>query len=351
MTTNLSFCSLALLAFTITAASCTSGHLTEANVLDSASIGEPLPAATITSSKSCFTGPFKSYDTWLKRLRESNKNFNAATFESRIPRERYDRAESQLDCQLFLYTVGEVTVVGYSVRPISHQYALPVIIYNRGGNASHAKINFRTLFNRIIPLAEQGFFVIASQYRGSGLEREGIDPGVDEFGGKDVDDVMAIFDLIDKSPYTDKSRIGMFGWSRGAIMSFLAATRTDRLSALVVGGAPSDILEEVKTRPVMERVFEARIPNYNNNRESALKSRSVLYWAEKLPKSLPILILHGQADKNVTINSALNFAVELQKQEIPYRLVVYENGSHALLEVNQQVNSEVAQWFADKLSK
>lgn len=346
---NFCSCRVALLMLAILAASCAPHPVSESSAPAGTIDSEPNPATTIVNSRSCFTGSFENYDTWLDRRRETNKKFNAAAFEKHVPRERYERAKSKLDCQRFLYTVDGVTVVGFSVRPISQEEALPVIIYNRGGNAAYAKIKFRTLFNHIIPLAEQGFFVIASQYRGSGLQREGIDPGKDEFGGKDVDDVMALFDLIDAFPFTNKTRIGMFGWSRGAFMSFLVSTRTDRLSALVVGGAPSDILEEVKARPGMERVFEARIPDYKNNREAALKSRSVIYWAEKLPKSTPILILHGQSDKNVTVNSALKLAAELQQQEIPYRLVVYEGGSHGLLEYNQQVNDEVAAWFTSKL--
>jgi dipeptidyl aminopeptidase/acylaminoacyl peptidase len=121
------------------------------------------------------------------------------------------------------------------------------------------------------------------------------------------------------------------------------------VAAIAVGGAPTDILKEVAVRPEMESVFEARIPNYAVDREAALKSRSVMYWAEKLPKSTPILILHGQSDANVTVNSALDLAAELQVLEIPYRLVIYENGTHALFEYKQQVITELLNWFEDKL--
>ncbi len=61
------------------------------------------------------------------------------------------------------------------------------------------------------------------------------------------------------------------------------------------------------------------------------------------------LILHGQSDANVTANSALDLAAELQVLEIPYRLVLYENGTHALFEYKQQVITELLNWFEDKL--
>ncbi len=308
--------------------------------------------AKVRNSQSCFVGPYDNFDSWLNHLRESVSKREVAIVEKRIGEERYDHAKSALDCQRFQYLVGDITVEGFSIRPASSPDGeLPVIIYNRGGNAAHSRLEFRTLFQRLFPLAEQGFFVMATQYRGSGLKGQDINAGKDEFGGADVDDVMALFDLIDDSPFADESRIGMFGWSRGAIMSFLAATRTDRLSALVVGGAPTDIEKELEARPKMESVFEARMPNYSNDKKAALDSRSVLRWADRLPNSLPILILHGASDRNVTLDSALNFARELQTLSIPYRLVVYENGSHSLLNHRESVNDEIASWFDSKLRK
>lgn len=331
-----------------TAFSCAADKLTYARGPD-ASDSKSSPPVSIVESRSCFTGPFESYESWISGFVDTNSEFDRQRFEKRIPKQYFDRAKLELNCQIFLYDVDGVTVEGYLVHPTSHQGRLPVVIYNRGGNGSHARIKFGSLFSHVFPLAENGNFVIASQYRGSGFRRQGLDTGEDEFGGQDIEDVLALFELIDASPVADPNRIGMFGWSRGAIMSFLVATRSDRVAAIAVGGAPTDILKEVAVRPEMERVFEARIPNYAADREAALKSRSVMYWAEKLPKSTPILILHGQSDANVTVNSALDLAAELQVLEIPYRLVIYENGTHALFEYKQQVITELLNWFEDKL--
>lgn len=339
---------LSLLFLASTSFSCAAENLTYATVPDVGNSEKNSPAS-IVESRSCFTGPFESYESWISGFAESNSEFDRKRFEKRIPKQYFERAKLELNCQRFLYDVDGVTVEGYLVHPKSFRGRLPVVIYNRGGNGSHARIKFGSLFSHVFPLAESGNFVIASQYRGSGFRRKGLDTGEDEFGGKDVDDVLALFDLIDGSPVADASRIGMFGWSRGAIMSFLVASRTDRVAAIAVGGAPTNILKEVAVRPEMERVFEARIPNYAADREAALKSRSVMFWAEKLPRSTPILILHGQLDANVTVNSALDLAAELQLREIPYRLVIYENGTHALFEYKQPVNTELLNWFEEKL--
>lgn len=346
---NTGFSLINLLFLAATSSACATDKTIETPGAETRRLEESSPES-IVESRSCFTGAFESYESWLSQLAESNVDFDRIRFEKRISKEQFDNAKSKLICRRILYDVDGVTVVGYLVHPAAQKGPLPVVIYNRGGNGSHARINRLSIFDHIFPLAESGYFVIASQYRGSGFKRDGLDTGKDEFGGKDVNDVLALFDLIDQLPAADSSRIGMFGWSRGAIMSFLAATRTDRLSAIVVGGAPTDILREVEVRPEMERVFEARIPDFSDNRTEALKDRSVLYWAEKLPASTPILILHGQSDSKVTVNSALDLAAELQLRGIPYRLVVYENGTHSLLEYKQQVNAEILNWFSEKLN-
>ncbi len=46
-------------------------------------------------------------------------------------------------------------------------------------------------------------------------------------------------------------------------------------------------LKELEIRPAMEKVFEARIPNYSSNKVAALAERSVLLWPEQLPADLP----------------------------------------------------------------
>jgi len=312
----------------------------------SAAAGPAQDHGDIVSSESCFRAPYNNFDSWLDHAQESEPKSLVSVVEKRIGRERFDHALESLICERFRYRVDGITVEAYSIRPSSSgNTKLPVVIYNRGGNASYGRIEFHALFQRLFPLAEKGFFVLASQYRGSEPDETNVNGGQDEFGGSDVNDVMALFSLIDRSPFADKDRIGMLGWSRGAIMSFLAATKTDRLSALIVGGAPSDLEKGLQARPEMEQVFAARIPNYVTDKEAALASRSVLRWADRLPKSLPILVLHGASDNRVALDSALDLANELKNQEIPFRLVVYENGNHSLLNHRVSVNQEIVNWL------
>ena len=226
-------------------ATCAAYLVTDPDVSSASDASTPDVKSIVTDSQSCFAGPYAQYETWLAHLANTEPRINVENLQRRISKARYSKAKERLDCQRIRYRVDDITVEGFTIRPKSSSEPSPVVIYNRGGNASHARIEFRTLFQRLFDLADQGFFVIASQYRGSDISPDSINGGHDEFGGKDIEDVITLLDIVDESPHADGGRVGMLGWSRGAIMSFLAVTHTDRISALAVGGAPTDIVEEL----------------------------------------------------------------------------------------------------------
>lgn len=281
-----------------------------------------------------------------------NEDADLATFHIRFPEADYESYKTGLDCNYIAYPVGDLTIRGVYVRPKGREGEnLPVLIVNRGGNGPSGAWNFGRMFQRIMPLANSGYIVIGSQYRGS---RKGDDPvvyGSDEFGGEDINDVLALFEIIDRLPGADGSRIGMYGWSRGGFMALMTATKTARLKAMAVGGTPTDLVAELVIRPEMERVFRARIPNYEDNKTVALEARSAVHWADEIDTDLPILILHGDRDDRVSLKSAEELAEALKELQHPYRLVTYEGGSHGLLERNREVIDELETWFGAHLAE
>ena len=296
--------------------------------------------------RSCFSGIRSSYDNWAASVIGNNENANLDTFRTRFPKADYEAYKKTLDCNYIAYPVGDLIIRGIYIRPKDHEREdLPVLIVNRGGNGPSGAWNLSRMFQRVLPVANAGYIVIGSQYRGS---RRGDDPsiyGSDEFGGDDINDVLALFDLIDRLPGADETRIGMYGWSRGGFMGLLVATKTGRLRAMAVGGTPTDLTAELAIRPEMEEVFRARIPNYVENKNAALDARSAIHWADSIDPDLPILILHGEHDNRVSLNSAQELAEVLRSLQRPHKLVTYEDGSHGLLERNREVIDELLAWF------
>lgn len=255
--------------------------------------------------------------------------------------EKLRRLDDKLECLAFTYMVDGLTVDGHVVKPRrAGGTKLPVLVYNRGGNIRKTPLSAQELVRDQMQWAEQGYLVISSQYRGRGH---------DEFGGRDVNDVLALLPIIDGMPDADAARIGMLGISRGSIMTYLSAARSKRIKAIAIWGGVSDLLTEVPRRPEMERLMAGLIPEYATNREQALKDRSVLYWMERLDPGLPVLLLHGDADVQVSVVNATAMAKKLKERGQPHKLVIYPNGDHALLKYRKEVLGELIGWFNQNL--
>lgn len=217
---------------------------------------------------------------------------------------------------------------------------LPCVIFNRGGNPRLSVLTSAGAVRSLGLLAARGYVVVAGQYRGAdGGE------GQDEFGGADVNDVLALIPLLEKEPRADATRIGMYGWSRGGLMTYIALAKTDRLRAAIIGAGVSDSFDTLQKRPEMKAVYEALVPKWKDEQEAALVARSPIRWAEKLHKSTPILLLQGTGDWRVDPGQTLRMATRLFELRHPFRLVMYEGGDHGLTEWRPERNQAVFEFL------
>ncbi len=238
------------------------------------------------------------------------------------------------------YRSDGLAVKGFLVYPKSAG-PHPCVIYNRGGNREAGAITPEDARTFLAEVASWGYLVVAGQYRGNAGGE-----GREEFAGADVNDVLNLLPLLDRLPEADASRIGMWGWSRGGLMTYRALARTDRISAAVTMAAVTDAFDYVKRRPDMEQeVFSELIPAYWQNKHAALEARSPLGWAGQLCKWTPILVLHGGADWRVHPSQSLRMAQTLLEHRHPFRLLFYEGGDHALTEHEAEVLARIRAWL------
>jgi dipeptidyl aminopeptidase/acylaminoacyl peptidase len=189
-------------------------------------------------------------------------------------------------------------------------------------------------------MASWGYVVAATQYRGV----DGGD-GVEEFGGADVDDLLALLPVLQAEAGADASRVAIYGGSRGGLMTYLALTRCDRFRAAAVRSGVSDALSWVEQRPEMAEIFAEIVPGYAEEPDAALLARSPARWAERLAAETPLLLLHGTADWRVPPDAALRMASALQAARRPYRLVLLEGSDHSLQEHRDEHDRQVREWF------
>jgi len=304
----------------------------------------------INDQKDCFSWIFTDYSSWrtlVKKKRterfqsEEKVKKSMAMFDKTFGENKFNQYKSNLSCNTFTYQVDGNKVHGYIIKPKLSTDKLPVLIFNRGGNANFGKVSFPSMMPNLFPIANEGFIIIGSQYRGT-LSKNTL---LDEFGGNDVDDVTALLDYIPNIEDADPQRIGMYGHSRGGMQTHLALKKLKNIKAIATIAGATDLLEELKFRPFMEKIYTRQIPNYEKNKIAELEKRSVLKWVKKLSPNVPILLLHGGNDKKVSAKNSIDLADALAKYNIPHKLVLYPEDNHALHKNKEKANKELVSWF------
>lgn len=227
-------------------------------------------------------------------------------------------------------------VIGYVVEPREGEN-LPCIIFNRGGSSEYGQLKDEDMVSPPISnLVKNGYIVITTQYSGNdGGE------GKDEHGGGDVEDVLALYAILKNYSRADVRNVGMYGASRGGMMAYIVLSKASWLKAAVVHAGTADLFNMETFRPEMKGVFERMFGGSSSEKEK----RSVLYWAEKLARNTPILIMHGTGDAQVDPQDSIRLAEKLGKLKIPHKLVLYEDDDHRLSRYRKEGMQEAIGWF------
>jgi len=160
--------------------------------------------------------------------------------------------------------------------------------------------------------------------------------GVVEVAKGEVDDVLAGLEWLRQQPRVDPSRIAAVGTSHGALVSLLAASRTDGIRALVFAYGIADIYTwyDYLVRTGQLGQDELTLRTYGGgpqDRPQSFRIRHGLGVVEKLPGTMPVLILQGAKDTVVPPDQARALAKALEARGQPYRLLLYPHSAHGFL--------------------
>ena len=214
------------------------------------------------------------------------------------------------------YESGEEEVGGYICAPkdyLNKNY--PVLIYNPGGGGLKA-VNVQYC-------ARFGFIVLASAYRGGGLGGT----GKDEYGGKDVNDVIKLMDLVEEFTFTN-GKMYMFGWSRGGMETYNVLSQDDRIDAAVAGAGPTDLIKFYNEYIVNggERRFHGYVGGPPETHLKEYEARSAVCWPEKI--DTPLWIVHGTADDIVLVHHSENLYQAMNALGKDVKLTLYPDMNH-----------------------
>jgi dipeptidyl aminopeptidase/acylaminoacyl peptidase len=243
----------------------------------------------------------------------------------------------KLDFFSITYQSDSLIIRGIVLEP-KKEGVYPVVIFNRGGNRDFAPLNLSTIINYASKLAEQGYVIIGSNYREK-----------DEFGGKELNDVLNLTETVKKIEKADPNCIGMFGWSRGGITTYLSLKESDKIKTAIVGNGVTDLFQLIEDRPKMETsVLAECIPDYWQNKEKELKKRSAIYWPEKLSEHSSLLIISGKNDKRANQDSTTKFVEKLSELKYDYEYQEFIT-DHFFSNKREELDELVISWFDKRL--
>jgi dipeptidyl aminopeptidase/acylaminoacyl peptidase len=198
-------------------------------------------------------------------------------------------------------------------------------------------------------LASRGFAVLAVNYRlgiGYGFEfHQALGAGTR--GASEYQDIKAAGEYLKTLPNVDANRIGVYGGSYGGYLTALALARDSGLFAAGVDihGVHHRFIG--RNRGSAEGGYE-RAPDANEAREIAWKSSPV---ADVATWKSPVLLIHGDDDRNVEFIQTVDLTRRLEKHKVPYEeLVIPDDTHHFLRHANWlKVGEATAEFFERKL--
>jgi len=248
-----------------------------------------------------------------------------------------EQNSEKIDLYKITYLSNEHKVHGYISKSKASSDD-PVIIFNRGGSKDYSILKSSFFYGgACASLVLQGYTVIASQYSGcDGSE------GKDEHGGAELDDVLVLKEIIDQLDWVNKNKIGMFGISRGGLMTYLSLTKVNWIKAAVTWGGRSNMNNQLDKRTEM---IEWTKDMFDNTDQNEIDNRSPVKFTDKFCEATPLLIMHGTADWRVDPMDSIELATNLLKNKKPFRLMLLEGADHGLSELKKLAINSTISWF------
>jgi dipeptidyl-peptidase-4 len=226
---------------------------------------------------------------------------------------------------------GGVELDAWCLKPpdFDPQMRYPLLVYVYGEPAGQTVVDRwdgnRTLWH--LMLAQKGCVVVSIDNRGTPSPRgrawrKSIYRQVGILASSDQ--AAAVKALLQKRPYLDPERVGVWGWSGGGSMTLNAMFRYPELYKTGIAVA------FVSDQRLYDTIYQERYMGLPKDNEEGFKNGSPITFASKLEGNL--LIIHGTGDDNVHYQSFEKLVNELVAHRKRFTMMAYPNRSHGISE-------------------
>ncbi len=210
------------------------------------------------------------------------------------------------------------------------------VVAIHGGPTSQLQNSF---IRYIQYLVNQGYFVIAPNYRGStGFGKEFEDANRHDMGGGDLEDVISAAEWMKKTGFIDPKKVAVVGGSYGGYLSMMAVTKAPDLWAAAVPIVPFvNWFTEIENEDPSLREYHISTMGDPVKDKARLQERSPINFIDHI--KAPLLLLAGGNDPRCPRTEAEQVASAVKKRGGVAELKVYENEGHGFAKVENQIDA------------
>ncbi|MGA9529515.1 MAG: S9 family peptidase [Terriglobales bacterium] len=280
------------------------------------------------------TGPTAPGDLWVYNLADGASHQLTHSLVGGV------RAEDMVEPTLVHYpskdgkwTISAFVYVPYNL-PRNGEH--PAIVYVHGGPTSQT-VN---TFSRFIQyMANQGYLVIAPNYRGStGYGKEFQQANLFDMGGGDLQDVLAAADWIKQTGYVDPKKVILMGGSYGGYLTMMGVTKAPEMWAAGVPIVPFvNWFTEIQNEdPVLQQSDLATMGDPVKNK-ALFEDRSPINFVDQI--KAPLYLLAGGNDPRCPKSEAQQVVDAVKKRGGVAEYKVYEDEGHGFSRVENQIDA------------
>ena len=234
--------------------------------------------------------------------------------------------------ELFRVEIGDgIALDGWCIFPADFdpgaKYPLLVHVYGEpaGQTVLDAWGGGNALWHRM--LAQEGYIVMSFDNRGTPAPRgrawrKAVNRKIGILAPQEQ--AAAVKAVLQKRPYIDPHRIGVWGWSGGGSMSLNAIFKFPDLYAMAIAIAP------VSNQRYYDTIYQERYMGLPGDNVDGFTQGSPINFAHQLKGKL--LLIHGTGDDNCHYQGTEALINELIRHDKPFTMMAYPNRSHSINE-------------------
>ncbi|MEO0572981.1 MAG: prolyl oligopeptidase family serine peptidase [Bacteroidota bacterium] len=284
----------------------------------------------------------------VKKVKENS--LTAITSESQYPSEQLVTPQ-----QVVMTASDGVKFHGqlFTPKKNSGDKKAPAVLFFHGGSRRQMMLGFhhRGYYHYMYAmnqyLASKGYVVLSVNYRsgiGYGMEfREALNYGAG--GASEYKDVLAAAKYVQSHPNVDADRIGLWGGSYGGYLTAMGLSRNSNIFKAGV---------DIHGVYDWNAIIKGFIPSYNKLEmpEFAKLAYDSSPVASMQGWTSPVLLIHGDDDRNVPFNETVVKAQKLREQDVYFEQLVFPDEVHGFLLHKNWLNAfEASSSFFDRKLK